>query len=886
MVWLCVLGPLLTQAQSQTYGSFADVQRELRERGISEADLYDGFRQKGVDPTRVNLNDPRQLVQLQPILDEIILELTPEDYVERFAADTDTIPSLSELDSLAMEEVDLDEMDIPDSLQVYGHSSLWNRDKAAIITSQGLAASEDYILGPGDQLQISSWGASSLDRSIQIDKDGYLSLKSPPLRVYCSGLRLREARTLVRKRLQSVYNFRDDEFAMQVVSARTIRVSLYGEVRRVGALTLPASNTVINALAAAGGPTEMGNLRSIKIVSGGETRTVDYYRFLRDPSYATDFYLAENAIIHIPAADKRVYIRGEVRRSMYYDLLPGEGILELADLAGGLLPSAYRSQISVERYENDAKVQVDINLRAPASVENEYRLVDGDYVDVPAIPELTENTIYLEGAVYKDGVYQLSRGMTLRMLLADAGLRSTARRDLAYIESMQSDGMSSYKRVSLEDLESSTDGQIALKPGDRIIVYGQERFTDQEEFTVYGAVRDSGTYRVDASGSLTVTDAIELSGGLTEAASGLVFLQRRNTGDARLTDYVRVDLSRIADGSVEDISIQGGDSIYVEDATLYFEGSYVEISGEVNAPGRFDYDQRMSIDDLVYLASGFTQRAARNRVDIYRVVIENGQPTRTIVKSLELDKGQMTDDQFRLDPFDQVVVRSVQNFSLQRMVRIEGEVAYPGPYGLIKENQRLSDLIQMAGGLSEEAFAGGATLERTFDSIGYVVMRLEDVLQKPGGRYDYLLKRGDVITIPKRKDLVEISGAVNAQELYPDKFINPGNSIKVPYHKYWTAKYYLREYAAGVADVGDKDLITVEHANGQIESVKKIFWIRSYPPVYEGSHINVGYEKPKPPREERDKQPVNWEKVVGQTLAQATAVLSLILLARELRKEE
>jgi len=881
---LCSLGPIVLVAQ-QSYGSFADVQRELQERGISEADLYAGFRQKGVDPTRVNLNDPRQLDQLEPILEEIILELTPEDYVDPHAKAQDTIPSLFSLDSLDKDEEELDRIDIPDSLQVYGHASLWNQDDAAILSAQGLSASEDYILGPGDQLQISSWGPSSIDRSIQIDKDGYLSLKSPPLRVYCSGLRLSEARSLVRKRLQSVYNFRDDEFAMQVVSARNIRVSLYGEVRQVGALTLPASNTVINALAAAGGPTEMGNLRAIKIVSGGETKTVDYYRFLRDPSYAQDFYLGDNAIIHIPAASKRVYIRGEVRRAMYYDLLPDEGILELSDLAGGLLPSAYRSQISIERYENDTKVQADINLRAPSSTSNSYRLLDGDYITVPAIPELTENTVYLEGAVYKDGVYQLSRGMSLRMLLTDAGLRSTARRDLAYIESMQSDGMSSYQRVSLVDLENSADGQILLKPGDRIIVYGQERYIDQESFTVYGAVRDSGTYRVDASGTLTVTDAIELSGGLTSEASGLVFLRRKNADDARLTDYVRVDLSQVAKGAVQDVAIQGGDSIYVEDASLYYEGAYVEISGEVNAPGRFDFDQRMAIDDLIYLASGFTQRAARNRVDIYRVIIENGQPTRTIVKSLELDKGETVEDEFRIEPYDQVVVRSVQNYTLQRMVRIEGEVAYPGPYGLIKDNQRLSDIIKMAGGLSEEAFAGGATLERSYDSIGYVVMRLEDVLQRPGGRYDYLLKRGDIITIPKRKDLVEISGAVNAQDLYPDKFINPGNSIKVPYHNYWTAKQYLREYAAGVADVGDKDLVTVEHANGQIESVKKFLWIRTYPPVYEGSHVNVGYEKPKPPRDERDKQPVNWEKVVGQTLAQATAVLSLILLARELRRD-
>jgi len=712
-------------------------------------------------------------------------------------------------------------------------------------------------------------------------------LKQPPVKVAVAGLTLREAREQLTQRLQAYYRFRDDQILVSVSVARSIRVSIYGEIARVGTITIPATNSIWNVIAAAGGPTDRGTLRNIRVVSDGNTRYIDFYDLLGNSGEFNEFYLTDNSIIHIPPSRSRVYIDGEVQRQMYYDLLPDEGILDLIEIAGGLRPNAYQSQLSVLRYQDDQLVMQDINVRNLRETGGDYELKDGDRITVPSIPEYTENIFTIEGEVYKPGRYQLFRGMTVRDALSKAGVLNSTRLDLAYLERLEPNNQSSYTRLSIQDIESSEYGQIELQTGDRLIIYSLERFTDQQTFTVYGAVRDSGTFNTDVTGELKVSDAIELAGGMTRNASGLVFIQRSASTDMGARRYLRVDMNRLDEGLPEtDLTIQGGDTIYVEDGSLFLEETFVEITGEVNVPGRYDYGTDLTIRDLIFLSSGFTPRAARNRIDVSRLILRENQAPKTEVFSFGLDDDLEADQEFALAPYDRIVVRTIQDYELQRLVEIKGEVDFPGPYAILKDNQRLSELIAMAGGLTDEAFPGGATLFRKADSTGYIVMKLDEVIRRPRSRYDYILKEGDEILIPKRRQLVEISGAVNATELYPDKFINSNNSIKVPLHENENAKFYLDNYAAGVSDIGDKDLITVEHANGQIASVRRVFFIRKYPKVYEGSKIYVGYKKPELPKEEKTREKVNWGEIVGQTLAQATAVLSLILLARELRRDD
>ncbi|HEX5624550.1 MAG TPA: SLBB domain-containing protein, partial [Saprospiraceae bacterium] len=289
----------------------------------------------------------------------------------------------------------------------------------------------------------------------------------------------------------------------------------------------------------------------------------------------------------------------------------------------------------------------------------------------------------------------------------------------------------------------------------------------------------------------------------------------------------------------------------------------------------------MTAFDLISLADGFTYFAASNKIDIFRVIIRNNEPTRTIVKTIETSRDLNRADAaagFALDPYDIVVVRTQPEFQFQQIVNLDGEVRYPGPYALLSPNERLSDVIKRAGGLTAEAFPEGATLYRSKDSIGYIILDLRDAMQKMDSRYNFILKESDQIFIPKQKDLVRISGATNARDLYPDKLLANNNAISVAYHEGKSARYYINHYAAGVSKSGDHRKVTVEHANGKIERTRRFLFVRNYPNVYKGSVVHVGEKDIKPQKTDKTRKDVDWPKVLADTLAQATAVISLILL--------
>jgi hypothetical protein len=205
-------------------------------------------------------------------------------------------------------------------------------------------------------------------------------------------------------------------------------------------------------------------------------------------------------------------------------------------------------------------------------------------------------------------------------------------------------------------------------------------------------------------------------------------------------------------------------------------------------------------------------------------------------------------------------------------------VVYPGYYPITKDNEPISSIIEKAGGLNEEAFPSGAQLIRTQDDRGPVVIQLETALNDPSGSQNLIVEDGDQLFIPRREDLVTIEGAVRLKDLYQDEFLMKGNRINVNYEKGKNAKYYINKFAAGISDDGMKKLVTVEHQNGRVERTRDYGLFKVYPEVTPGSTIKVGR---KPVQEEgidEEKEKVDWSQVFKDTLAQATAVLTLLLL--------
>ena len=422
-----------------------------------------------------------------------------------------------------------------------------------------------------------------------------------------------------------------------------------------------------------------------------------------------------------------------------------------------------------------------------------------------------------------------------------------------------------------------------MRAGDELVVYKQAVHSDAAYINIKGAVRHEGRFNLKPNGDIRVKDLILLAGGLRDDAFEHALLYRSKLNNKKDYEVLRLSVRDIMEtGKLgQNIFLQPYDSLIILSQSNFEEAPFVEISGAVKAPGRYAYGKGISVRDIITLANGFSYFAATNRIDIFRVLIKENEPIKTIVKSitnkLSLEDNSK-DAEFELEPYDLIVVRGLPEFRLQQLVQVEGEVKYPGPYALVNPNERLSDLVRRAGGFTAEAFPSGASLYRSKDSIGYVVISLDQVMSNPSSRANIILSEGDYLFIPKQKDLVRIAGATNVHDLYPEKVVSGNNAISVAYDGARSAKYYIDQFAAGVSKNGDPDKVTVEHPNGKVDRTKHFLFFKIYPKVSKGAVINVGYKEQKPERLKKDRKDVDWAKVVADSIAQATAILSLILL--------
>ncbi|MEM9991692.1 MAG: SLBB domain-containing protein, partial [Bacteroidota bacterium] len=387
---------------------------------------------------------------------------------------------------------------------------------------------------------------------------------------------------------------------------------------------------------------------------------------------------------------------------------------------------------------------------------------------------------------------------------------------------------------------------------------------------------------------LTLEEAILFAGGLDAEAYNIGYLKRKNPNNSERMEWRRFNVKEALrnPSSEENFALMPLDTIEILANPTFTDQYEVRVAGAVRMPSDIQYDETLTLRDALTLSGGLKLEAASNQIEIFRLVIRENQPTQTIVATVEVDEDLNVPigGDFPLAPFDLIVVRSVPDFELFQTVAVGGEVQYPGPYALLDKNERLLNVIERAGGLTEEAFPSGATLYRVLDSIGFVVMELEDVLKDKDSRYNFILKEGDEIFIPKQEDLVALKGEIRARELYPDKYLANGR-INTAYHSGKRANFYINEYGAGVGENGKRGLVTVEHPNGRIAKTVDLLVAKIYPKVEKGSIITVGKKQDKDfEREQREleREPVDWGRVLADSIGQAGSIISLILLIQRL----
>lgn len=723
--------------------------------------------------------------------------------------------------------------------KIYGHSLFTDKSLEVFRTSDGAKAPDTYILGAGDEIRITIFGASQTDMQMKINTEGYIQ-PAGMSKIFLQGLSLEQARSLLTNRLSTFFTFRPDQVSVTISTARTILVNVFGETRITGGFNISALNSAFNALSAAGGPTEIGSVRNIQLIRGNHRKTMDLYAFMGNPAYQFQFDIQQNDIIFVPVAQNLVSIEGAIKRPMFYEMLPGESLADLIRYAGGVNVDVYPNFVQVQRYVDGEIKLLEWNLSEVLTGKINVTLQNGDIVRVRAIGKPIDQYVEIKGSVYYPGRFDLVNSQTLSSLLNKAQPTTQAKKDLVFVERIRPDETVEVITVLWAELQS-TGKDFNLQPGDRVTVPLLANYRDVNTIAVSGHVRAPFVKTLALGDRLSVKQAIELAGGLKTSAYPVAYIFRRNLLNPVEMKYIRIDLA-----GANDILLQPGDRLNVYDNTLFTNIGEVRIHGAVKTPHGMTYDQGLTLRDLITTAGGLTAGAALNRVEVFRTILSPTEPARVEMTTLQIDTAYkvINPSNFVLQPYDQVVVRLVPEFTTGRLVEISGEVTYPGVYVLGPGQVHLSEVIRMAGGLLGSADKAGSRMFRTFNQTGNIAMDAGRAVRRNGNiRFDPILMEGDVINILRLENTVMI----HHQGTRLSETSGSNGVLHLVYQGSKSAAWYIKNYAGGFLHNADRNSVTVTLKNGQMKGTgRTIFWIRKYPKVSTGSLINVRMEPAKP----------------------------------------
>lgn len=771
-----------------------------------------------------------------------------------------------------------------DTVDIYGFTYFRQKDVKIFNNAVDIKPPLNYILGVGDQIVVSIWGYADYNRLFYIDKDGYIQQENIG-RVYLKGLTLEQAKELLRTRFASAYMIDKSQFDVSINYSRVITINVVGDVENPGSYTFPAINTAYNILAYVGGPSKSGTIRDIQIKRDGKIiRHFDLYKFLFYPEKQDDIFLDNNDYIYVPAQKNIVRVEGSVNKEGKYEMLQGETFYDLLKYCGNFRPDAFTKVIQIRRFENNKQILLDIDLDSMKAIGKKVELFNGDVVGVRAIPEKVKNYVEVNGSVLLPGRYQWKEGDRVWDLIKKAqGLKEDAFLEEAYVVRTNYDDFRKHTfKINLQNIieDKNSPDNIELTFRDVLEVYSKTDFFDRFDIEVKGEVRKPRHFESEMGMSLK--DALIMCGGLKEEALlDKIIIYRVNDDLTEKLISFKIDTTNNFE-NMDTFMLKKRDKIFVLKDLRRIDRYYIEVNGMTRKNDTFPYMEGMTLADAIILAQGFKMEAAANRIEIARIAnydkaIAQSVPTQVTILSYSISKNVGKDpvaNSIKLQPFDQIFVRPTPEFEYQSKIMIKGEVLYPGEYVLTTKDERISSLIERAGGLTRFAYPDGATLNRTENGIGYVLLDLNKAISNKNSKYNYVLRKGDIIEVPAIKDLVTLKGQFN----YPaDK--KPEN-LYVPFNEGKDAKFYIYKYGAGFSDSAYKRKTYVIRPNGQIIRTHRSMFGKVYPKVEKGSTIVVPEKiaKVKNKRTRSGDTGARLSKAVNASIGTITSILTLYLL--------
>ena len=632
-----------------------------------------------------------------------------EDFIEMDKELSDFMPDSMQIyrkeymKRLKKKDKDEDE----DKIKVFGRD-IFNNEFLSFEPAMNIATPANYRLGPGDNVFIDIYGASQQTIQSTISPEGSVVIEGYGP-VYIAGMTVEQANDQLSRKVGARYS--SSKISLSVGQTRTISVNVMGEVKVPGTYTLSAFATVFHAMYMAGGVSDIGTLRNIKVYRNNRLiTTVDIYDYILNGKLKGNVRLADDDVIVVSPYDCMVNIAGKVKRPMYYEMKNTESVGTLLRYAGGFAGDAYKKSVRVIR-----KTGREYSIYNVEEFDfNSFKLTDQDSLTVDSVIPRFENMVEIKGSVFRPGMYQVGGDInTVKSLIEHAeGLKEEAFTAHAVMHRMLPDRTLEVIPVDVDGIMSGKVSDIPLQKNDVLFIPTKQQMMKQQTVTIHGEVYFPGVYKYAAN--QTIEDLVLQAGGLKDAASTVKVDVSRRVNDPKSTkprDVISETFTfSLKDGFIIDydkpsFTLMPFDEVYIRKSPGYFEQQNVEVDGQVMFAGTYTLNKKnVRLSDIVKAAGGLNDLA--------------------YAKGARLER--------KITPTERI---------------------------------RMDALLKMAEVRNEDSRNDTIDVKRLdYGDTYYVGIELDKALDNPGGTEDLVLREGDRLVVPTYNGTVKISGEV----MYPN----------------------------------------------------------------------------------------------------------------------
>lgn len=704
--------------------------------------------------------------------------------------------------------------DSPKSLLPFGYDLLAGSPET-FAPIMNVPVDPEYLLGPGDGINILLYGKTNGSFSLEIDRDGFLNIPDiGPVAI--SGLNFKEAKQILRIRIAN--QIIGTSASITMGNLRSMQVFILGESYRPGAYTISSLSTVTHALLASGGITDIGSLRNIQVLRNErKVANLDLYDLLLKGDRTNDVRLQAGDVIFIPTAKEMVSISGQVLRPAIYEIKNENTIEDLISMAGGLSPKSYPKVSTLDRIREDGFLTIlDLDLTQKASKEKLLRA--GDHLKISAIKEIRRDVLTLSGELYYPSNYKWKEGLKVSDLI-DKIQDFPPRFDSDFSVIIRSTFPDLYTEVIKIDLNEiianpKSNENILLEPGDDLKIFSLDsdralflseavsRIIDQTQYpelpavvSISGPLKSSGMYPLMEN--MTLKDLFDFSGGFTQGFVNFDYaLMTRVNKLNGFKTIEKIDLREALNPATSrNYKLLPNDDIYIfslnespnnrlenvlnDLASSTTSGKPAEvayINGSIKFPGTYPLTESgITISELIKAAGGLVEQSYTLKAELSSLDFSN--PEKVSVKNSIIDIKEVLESgrgDVKLKPYDNLAIKNIPEFSDRKYVSIYGEVKFPGAY-VVSDGEKLSSIIKRAGGLTDLADENASIFTRE----NLRIAELEQIRELTA-RLNDQLSNEQLVDINSGEGVSDSSDRIQREAIESLNYSNPIGRLVIP----------------------------------------------------------------------------------------------------------